>query len=641
MSLRIRRGTNSERLTKTFDQGELAWTTDTEKLYVGDGVTLGGKNIIQSSAGTGFVFNSTTQALEFTVPALNLTTSLVPESVTTNYLSTGSSGTTFKVVSTERIQPGMLIVASSFTSSQTVTVVVDSQTLTISAPPDVTVVNNTSIIFRSPNIYFTNSRAGQAVYDAFGRGSNNGITFAYNSGTNAISATVNTGNILPSQSGNSGKYLTTDGIGGLTWTNPISGNMLLPSEAGQQGKYLKVDNNSLPAWADIVLDRLTFSAYSAVLDSSGNFTTPGDIKIPAGKDIKRDNGSGTYVSITGGLGSVSADTSPSLGGNLSLATRSITGTGSIGITGNIVNTGNAQFTGTIQATVGLGANLPLNAFGITGSGSINFTGDVTNTGNIVNTGNITGTGNIDRSGNAVFSGTVKAVTGLGGNLSLNSFNINGTGNVLITGNADFSGTLKAQTGLGANLSLNNFQITGTGAIGVTGNIAGTTLIGNRLTLDQQPATAGITVISNAGNGNDIFSLNTYHADNDPAVILFNRSRGTFAVPAALQSGDVIFSMSFGGKSTTGQGVAAAIGAEVAGTVGTGIIPGRVLLATTGTDGSFSTKLSIGPDGKQSMVAPVLVAGSSSGQVNTGSIATWMRVALNGVDYAVPMYTIRP
>ena len=442
MSLRIRRGTNSERLTKTFDQGELAWTTDTEKLYVGDGVTLGGKNIIQSSAGTGFTFNSTTQALEFTIPALNLTTSLVPDSVTTNYLSTGSSGTTFKVISTAGIQPGMLIIASSFLSSQTVTVVVDSQTLTISAAPDVTVVNNTAITFRSPNLYFTNSRAGQAVYDAFGRGSNSGIVFAYNPGTNAISATVNTGNLLPSQTGNSGKYLTTDGIGGLTWTNPISGNMLLPSEAGQQGKYLKVDNSSVPAWADLVLDRLTVNAYSTVLDSFGNLTTPGDIKIPAGKDIKRDNGSGTYVSITGGLGSVSADTSPSLGGNLSLATRSITGSGSIGITGNITNTGNAEFTGTIKA-LGLGANLSLNSYNLTGTGNIEIGGNITLYGNHILTGDLTGVGDISRTGDidligaitasSVSASTISAFTGLGTNLPLNGKDITGTGNIGITG----------------------------------------------------------------------------------------------------------------------------------------------------------------------------------------------------------------
>jgi hypothetical protein len=385
----------------------------------------------------------------------------------------------------------MLIVATSFLSGQTVTVVVDSQTLTISSAPDVAVVNNTAIIFRSPNLYFTNSRAGQAVYDAFGRGSNSGITFAYNAGTNAISATVATGNLLPSQTGNSGKYLTTDGIGGLTWTNPISGNMLLPSEAGQQGKYLKVVN-SVPAWADIVLDRLTVNAYSTVLDSFGNLTTPGDIKIPAGKDIKRDNGTGTYVSITGGLGSVSADTSPSLGGNLSLASRSITGAGGIGITGNIINTGNAEFTGTIKAS-GLGANLSLNSFDLTGTGNITFTGNITNYGDHQLSGNLTGIGNITRTGTVTITGalsastsistagTITATTGLGANLPLNNFGISGTGNIDMTGsitlygnqalsgnltgvgnitrtgNIDATGTIRAGTGLGGNLSLNSFS----------------------------------------------------------------------------------------------------------------------------------------------------------------------------------------
>jgi hypothetical protein len=42
-----------------------------------------------------------------------------------------------------------------------------------------------------------------------------------------------------------------------------------------------------------------------------------------------------------------------------------------------------------------------------------------------------------------------------------------------------------------------------------------------------------------------------------------------------------------------------------------------------------------------VVAPALVAGGASGEVNTGSIASWMKVNFNGVDYAVPMYTIRP
>jgi len=42
MALRLRRGTDAERLTITPLQGELIYTTDTAKIYVGDGATQGG-----------------------------------------------------------------------------------------------------------------------------------------------------------------------------------------------------------------------------------------------------------------------------------------------------------------------------------------------------------------------------------------------------------------------------------------------------------------------------------------------------------------------------------------------------------------------------------------------------------------------
>lgn len=42
MPLRIRRGTNAERLTITPSEGELIYTTDQKRVYVGDGTTLGG-----------------------------------------------------------------------------------------------------------------------------------------------------------------------------------------------------------------------------------------------------------------------------------------------------------------------------------------------------------------------------------------------------------------------------------------------------------------------------------------------------------------------------------------------------------------------------------------------------------------------
>lgn len=43
MALQLRRGTDAERKLVTFAEGELIYTTDTKKVFVGDGVTLGGK----------------------------------------------------------------------------------------------------------------------------------------------------------------------------------------------------------------------------------------------------------------------------------------------------------------------------------------------------------------------------------------------------------------------------------------------------------------------------------------------------------------------------------------------------------------------------------------------------------------------
>jgi hypothetical protein len=65
MSLRIRRGTEAQRTGATFDLGEIVWTTDTQKLFVGDGVNAGGKHVLASSAGIGLVWNTATQRLDF------------------------------------------------------------------------------------------------------------------------------------------------------------------------------------------------------------------------------------------------------------------------------------------------------------------------------------------------------------------------------------------------------------------------------------------------------------------------------------------------------------------------------------------------------------------------------------------------
>lgn len=51
MALRLRRGTDAERLLITPVEGELIYTTDTKKLYAGDGTTAGGNLVTGSGAG--------------------------------------------------------------------------------------------------------------------------------------------------------------------------------------------------------------------------------------------------------------------------------------------------------------------------------------------------------------------------------------------------------------------------------------------------------------------------------------------------------------------------------------------------------------------------------------------------------------
>jgi polyisoprenoid-binding protein YceI len=65
MALRIRRGTEAQRISPPFfEAGEIVWTTDAQQLWVGDGVTQGGINILASSAGSGLVWNGTTKRLQ-------------------------------------------------------------------------------------------------------------------------------------------------------------------------------------------------------------------------------------------------------------------------------------------------------------------------------------------------------------------------------------------------------------------------------------------------------------------------------------------------------------------------------------------------------------------------------------------------
>lgn len=168
MSLQIRRGTDATRQTIIFDQGEITWTTDTNKLFVGDGSTAGGINVIASAAGTGLTWNSTTNTLNFTASGLGIQTNQVSES---------SGGPLY--FTTARAQAAA---ASMFTAIGTATV-----TGTITGTT-------------SPNQVTVSSTTGMTALIPFTVSGNSGVTGGLGNGTYYIVSVVDSTHITVASS---------------------------------------------------------------------------------------------------------------------------------------------------------------------------------------------------------------------------------------------------------------------------------------------------------------------------------------------------------------------------------------------------------------------------------------------------------
>lgn len=91
MALKIRRGTDAERLTITPESGELIYTTDTKKVYVGDGGTAGGT-----------IVTGTTSVVQDTSPQLGGNLDLNSN----NIIGTGNINITGTITATGNINLG-------------------------------------------------------------------------------------------------------------------------------------------------------------------------------------------------------------------------------------------------------------------------------------------------------------------------------------------------------------------------------------------------------------------------------------------------------------------------------------------------------------------------------------------------------
>jgi hypothetical protein len=224
----------------------------------------------------------------------------------------------------------------------------------------------------------------------------------------------------------------------------------------------------------------------------------------------------------------------------------------------------------------------------------NVTGDVI--GNV--TGNVLG----DVKGSLFADDSTLLVDGLAG---------------VITGNVD-------------NSSTDTDVFTGRSAI-----LSGTTLGGVKAGLK-------IETDGNADDSYDLFTIEGAKSDPNGMSVVFNRFRGTPASKLPLVSGDEILGLYwFGADTNTDPQISSAILASVDAAPSVGIVPGNLILATADSSGTITPALTIDSRQVVEYAANVLTAGGGSGQVNAGSVATYLEVKVAGVTYAMPLYGINP
>jgi hypothetical protein len=327
-----------------------------------------------------------------------------------------------------------------------------------------------------------------------------------------------------------------------------------------------------------------------------------------------------------------------------------------------------------DASPQLAGNLDLNGNDIVGTGNINITGTVTATGDInlgdADADSITVAGLI----NSNLRPAVDKTYDLG---SASRYWAN-----LYAMGATIEGALSADSLLIGDIYANDSTViydSATGSLSVNtvnGNVIGsvfgddsTPLVdgvsnlvrGNVLntTTTTQNLTAGPVVIQGTGSGgtlagirintegseDDGFDLFTINGANDGVngqYMAFNRARGTLTSPQPLQDGDVILGQYWLGadSNSTGQ-FAAGIQVIVDGTPTAGVTPGKMNFAVTSAGGTPTTALALGSDTLVEFVADNTVAANSgSGTADvSGGVATYLKIKVNGTEYAMPLYGI--
>lgn len=166
----------------------------------------------------------------------------------------------------------------------------------------------------------------------------------------------------------------------------------------------------------------------------------------------------------------------------------------------------------------------------------------------------------------------------------------------------------------------------------------------QLFVNQNLANSGIILQSESSINDPVDFLNFKCATADPDGngMVLARHRGTIDSPAAIQTGDTIFSTIYAGWNTNLTGsLAAKVDVKAVGSITGTAVPGQMDFYTADASGSLTLALSFDQNQVITVANNTLTAGVGSGQVDVSAVATYLKINIGGVEYAIPAYNINP
>ena len=285
MSLRIRRGTEAQRSSIVFDAGEVIYTTDTKRLYVGDGVTSGGTDPAQNLAGNGLNYNSSTK--HFDVVLTPFTTDGLAEGSNNKYFTTQRSQDAFGALVANGTFSGVTVQYDSVNHALNISVAADYDAVQNDPAPKLggnLNLNGYNITGTTGAISISGAITGGTISATTGLGANLSLNGKNLTGTGNINIT---GSVTATSFGTintTGTLLGTQNNGGL----PLA--TFFATTSGSQNSYITVElcrgTNAAPS-AVVIGDGLSgmdlfgydgsaFSrsvAYGGAVDSNGTVSS--------------------------------------------------------------------------------------------------------------------------------------------------------------------------------------------------------------------------------------------------------------------------------------------------------------------------------------------------------------------------------